>query len=202
MNDNVRGALLMMGSMAFFTFNDACMKALSDEIPLFQAIFMRGLATTVLMGVLATFLGGLRFAFSGRDWRLIALRTVAEVAAAYFFVTALFNMPIANATAILQALPLTVSLAGAVFLGEVIGWRRITAILVGFVGVLMIVKPGAAGFNTYALYALTTVGMVTIRDLAARRLSANVPSLTVALVAAAAVTGFAGLASNLDHRTW
>ncbi len=198
-SDNLRGAFFMMASMAAFTFNDACMKALSDEIPLAQAVFMRGVATAVLMVLLARRFGRLRFDIARRDWALIALRTLAEIAAAYFFITALFNMPIANATAILQALPLTVTLAGAVFLGEAIGWRRLVAILIGFAGVLLIVQPGAEGFSIYSVYAVLAVLTVTVRDLAARRLSVHVPSMTVALLASLGVTLSFGVVSVLDE---
>ena len=195
LSDNLRGALLMMGSMAAFTFNDAAMKALSDELSLFQAVFMRGLFTTAALAAFAAATGQLSFALPRRDWGLVALRSAAEVAAAWFFISALFNMPIANATAILQALPLTVTLAGALFLGEAVGWRRLTAIVIGFGGVILIVRPGAADFNLYSIHAVAAVLTVTVRDLAARRLSASVPSMTVALVAALAVTLASGVAS-------
>lgn len=195
MSDNQRAALLMMASMATFTFNDACMKSLSDEIPLFQAIFLRGAMTSVMMIVLATMLGGLKFSLSRRDWGLVALRTAAEAAAAFLFISALFKMPIGNATAILQALPLAVTLAGAMFLGESVGWRRMAAILVGFCGMLMVVQPGAEGFNAYSINAVLAVVAITVRDLAARRLSTEVPSLTVAVIAALGVTFLSGIAS-------
>ncbi len=187
MSANTQGAVLMMASMASFTLNDACMKALSDELPLFQAIFLRGIATTILMYFLARALGGLTFRLPAREWRLIALRTLTEIGAAYFFLSALFNMPIANATAILQVLPLAITLAGALFLGEAVGWRRLTAILVGFSGVMLIVRPGFEGFNAYSINVLLAVAMVTARDLLARRLSADVPTMLVALINAVAV---------------
>jgi len=194
-SDNIRGSLLMMGSMASFTLNDACMKAVAPDLPLAQAVFLRGLATTLMLFLLARALGGLRFRLPPGQWRLIMMRNVTEVGAAYFFISALFNMPIANATAILQALPLSVTLAGALVLGEAVGWRRMSAILVGLVGVMLIVRPGMAGFNIYSLYVLAAVAMVTARDLLARRLSPEVPTLTVALVNAFAVMAVFGLAS-------
>jgi S-adenosylmethionine uptake transporter len=193
LSDNMRGALLMMGSMAAFTFNDACMKALSDEVPFFQALFLRGLGTVLLLFVVAQRMGLLRFRLPRRDWGRIALRTLAEIGAAYFFITALFHAPLANVTAIIQAIPLSVTLAGALFLGEAVGWRRWLAILAGFAGVMLIVRPGTEGFTIYSVYALVAVGFVTLRDLATRRLSSGVPSLTVALSAAIGVTLFAGL---------
>jgi S-adenosylmethionine uptake transporter len=195
LSDNARGALLMMGSMAAFTFNDACMKGLAGELPLVQAVFLRGIATTALMYLLARWLGRLRLDLPAREWRLILLRALADIGATAFFLTALFNMPIANVTAILQALPLTVTLAGALFLGEAVGWRRLAAILVGFTGVLIIVRPGFSGFNAYSLHVLVAVGFVTVRDLVARRLSPQVPSLTAAVVNAAAITVGFGIAS-------
>jgi S-adenosylmethionine uptake transporter len=189
-SDNARGALLMMAAMAAFTINDAFMKSLADAMPLFQALLLRGVATTVFLFALALGAGALRFRLSAADWGRIGLRTIGEIGAAWFFITALFNMPIANVTAILQALPLTITLAGALFLGEAVGWRRMTAIAVGFLGVLLIVRPGPEGFNIYALLAVASVACVTLRDLATRGISREVPSLTVALVGSAGVTLF------------
>ncbi|HHL21768.1 MAG TPA: DMT family transporter [Aliiroseovarius sp.] len=192
LSDNMRGAGLMMVAMAAFTFNDTVMKTLSGEVPLFQAIFLRGALTTLLLFALGRAMGGLRFRLARRDWGAIALRTFCEGAATFLFLTALFHAPIANVTAILQSLPLTVALGAALFLGEPLGWRRIVAILVGFAGVLLIVRPGGDGFTIWSLYALAAVGFVTIRDLAVRRMSVHVPSLTVALVGAASITLAAG----------
>ncbi len=192
---NIRGALFMAGSMAAFTTNDAFMKSLSGDLHLVQAIFVRSIGVIVLLALLAWSQGALRLRVARRDLKLIALRSGAEIVAIYLFMTALFNMPLANAAAILQALPLAVTLAGAVFLGEAVGWRRIGAILIGFVGVLLIVQPGGAGFTVYSLYALGAVAFVTIRDLAARRLSAEIPSLMVALLTAITICVAFGLAS-------
>lgn len=183
----------MMAAMAAFTINDTFMKLISGSLPFFETIFLRGVATSVFLGLLAWHMRALRLNPLRRDWQLILLRTVAEVAAAHLFLTALFNAPIADVTAILQALPLTVALAGVVFLGEPIGWRRLTAILVGFVGVMLIVQPGGSSFSVYSLYALGAVAAVTVRDLAARKLSRDVPSLTVAFIAGLAVTMYAGI---------
>ncbi|MCC5971239.1 MAG: DMT family transporter [Pararhodobacter sp.] len=191
LTDNARGALMMMGAMAAFVINDALMKLVAVEMPLFQALFLRGLITTVVFFVIARRLGALRHALDRRDRALITLRVLAEAGSAYFFLTALFNMPLANVTAILQALPLTITLAGALFLREPVGWRRLLAILVGFVGVLLIVRPDADGFDHYAIMALMAVACVTLRDLVTRRMSRTVPSMTVALATAGGVTLFA-----------
>ncbi|MEP3033728.1 MAG: EamA family transporter, partial [Pseudoruegeria sp.] len=116
-SDNMRGALFMMGAMTAFTLNDACMKLLSGDIPLFQALVLRSIPVIMFLGFMAWRAGSFRTPISTKDRMLIGIRTLVELAAAYFFISALFHLPIADVTAILQALPLTVTLAGAVFLG-------------------------------------------------------------------------------------
>ncbi|RBI75796.1 EamA/RhaT family transporter [Roseovarius sp. TE539] len=194
-SENLTGALLMMASMAAFTLNDTFMKALAGEVPLFQLLFLRGVLTSVAVGIMAWRMGAFVRGLPRKDLHVIALRTLGEIGAAYFFLTALFSMPIANVTAILQALPLTLTLAAAVFLKDPVGWRRMAAILAGFVGVMLIVRPGAEGFTIYSLYALTAVGFVTLRDLATRRLSTATPSMLVTFITSVAVMVFFGLAS-------
>ena len=200
LSDNMKGALWMMCSMAAFTFNDTCIKLIGPEMPLFQLLFLRGAVTTVLIYILARSMGAIRLRLPRRDWALISLRTASEIGAAYFFITALMHMPIANVTAVLQVLPLTVTLGGALFFGESVGWRRLLAILIGFSGMLLIVRPGPEGFDLYALYALAAVVCVTARDLSTRRMSAVVPSLTVTLSASVGVMLFAAIATQTE--TW
>ena len=197
-SDNLKGALFMTAAMLTFLVNDSLMKASSDEVPLMQAIAVRGVGTTLLLAVVCLALGGVRLRMPRRDAWKVAARTVAEAASAGLYIAALFHLPLANATAILQALPLTVTLAGALFLREPVGWRRLSAILLGFVGVLLIVRPGPDGFNHYALLAILSVGAVTVRDVVTRSLGPAVPSLTVALAAAVGVMlfGFAGTAGT------
>jgi len=190
---NIRGAALMTVAMVCYTVNDAFMKSLSAEVPFFEAIFIRGVLTSVLLFILAGYMGHLRIRLKGWDIVFLTLRTLGEVSATYFFINALFHMPLPNIAAIMQALPLTVALAGALFLREAVGWRRMSAILVGFLGVMLIVRPGAEGFNLYALYGLSAVASVTLRDITTRKVSSGVPSLSVAIVAAVAVTIFGAI---------
>ncbi len=193
LTDNTKGALLMMCSMAAFTFNDLCIKAIGSEIPLSQLLFLRGILASVLIFLLARYLKALAWPRLAKDRWLILLRSIAEVAAAYFFLTALLNMPFANVTSILQTLPLTVTLAAALVFKEPVGWRRMLAIFIGFCGMMLIVRPGGDGFTIHSIYVLIAVVCVTVRDLAARRLSKEVPSMTVTLVGSLFVMAFAGV---------
>ncbi len=185
LSDNLKGALYMTVAMLAFLINDSLMKAMSGDLPLMQAIALRGIGTTLVLLAAALAMGGLRLRLPAGDWLRIAVRTAAEAASAGLYIAALFHLPIANTTAILQALPLTVTLAGALFLGDRVGWRRMAAILVGFAGVLLIVRPGPDGFNHYSVLAILSVFSVTLRDIVTRRLGTHVPSMTVATAAAA-----------------
>lgn len=187
----------MVGSMTAFTVNDAILKLLSVDLPFFQILFLRSLGVVTLMGILAHRAGALSFHISGPDKKLIALRSLAEVGAAWFFLSALFHLPIANVTAIIQALPLTVTLGAALVLNEPVGWRRLAAIGVGFIGVWLIVRPGTDSFDVYSLYAVAAVACVTVRDLCARRVSNSVTSLTIAFITGAAVLAFSATGAAL-----
>ena len=200
MTGNQLGALLMMGSMAGFTFNDALVKSVGAAMPLSQILTLRGAVASILIYLLARRMGSLRWNLPRRDWGLIAARCAAEVTATYLFLTALMVTPLANLTAILQSLPLTITLGAAVFFGEPVGWRRLSAILVGFCGVLLIIRPGVDGFGEGTLYALAAVLAITARDLVTRRMSAEVPSMVVTLMASLTVLSCAIVAST--QVTW
>jgi drug/metabolite transporter (DMT)-like permease len=113
--------------------------------------------------------------------RFIAMRVFGEVGAAAFYLSALANMDIANSTAIIQTVPLVATAAAALFLGEKVGIRRWTAIGVGMVAVLLIIRPGLAGFNIWSLLALVSVGFIVLRDLSSRFLPATTHPLAVSL---------------------
>ncbi|MGR3434437.1 MAG: DMT family transporter [Shimia sp.] len=196
---NRTGAAWMVVSMTAFTVNDAFMKALGQDCPLFQAIFVRGLGVVALLLVLAAALGQMRFRAAPGDWPRILIRAGCEAGGAWLFLSAVFEMPLAEATAIIQTLPLTVTLAGALFLGEPVGWRRMSAIALGFVGVLLIVKPGG-DFDANALKVLGAVGLITLREIVSRGMSAGVPSLFAALISAVGVAALGGFGSLTE--TW
>jgi len=190
----------MMASMAAFTLGDTCVKAIGEAISLSQLLVIRGFFASLFIAALAWRLKALRFDLPRRDWALVLTRAGAEVCSTYFFLTALRQMPLANVTALLQMLPLTLTLGSAVFFGEPVGWRRWVAIAAGFAGMLLIVRPGTEGFNQYSVLALIAVAFVTLRDLVTRRMSPAVPSLTVTLVSSVAVFLFA-LTMSLGQ-TW
>lgn len=187
LSPNLRGALFMAISMAGFTANDAIVKMVSDSMNMAQIMFIRGLFATLLIGVLAWHGGALRNARALLD-PMVALRSASEVFATITFLVALANLPLANVSAILQALPLAVTMGAAIVFSEPVGWRRWLAIAAGFTGVMVIVRPGMEGFNAFSLSVLLCVLFCAVRDLATRRIAAEVPSMFVSTVTAAAVT--------------
>jgi drug/metabolite transporter (DMT)-like permease len=194
-SNNMRGALFMMASMAGFVLNDTMIKLVSEDMELFQAVFLRGIFATLLLGILAWHKKVIFHRPEPGEFNIIAWRTFAEISATFCFLTALFNMPLANATAILQSLPLSVTLAASIFLGYKVGWRRYLAIILGFAGVIVIVRPGTDGFNIYSLWALGAVAFVTLRDLLSHRLNRSTPSIFVALLTSVSIMILAGIAS-------
>jgi S-adenosylmethionine uptake transporter len=198
MTDNIRGALFMVGSMICFAVNDAVIKSLGGVLPIFQTLAVRGGIVVIVLAVMVMRSGWRVQELRRRDKMILLLRVAAEVGAAFFIVTALFNMELANMTAILQILPLTIPLAAFIFLGEPLGWRRLLAIFIGFLGMLFIVKPGSDGFNVYSLFCLAAVICVTIRDLTARSLGAKLSSQEMSLFAAIGVFGAASVATMFE----
>ncbi|MEZ5752553.1 MAG: DMT family transporter [Paracoccaceae bacterium] len=192
-SDNARGAFFMMVATASFVVSDTIMKLLNDAVPMFQVLFLRGIMVSAILGLLAMRAGALRVALSGRDRRLVVQRTAADMVATWFFLQALYNMPIANMTAIFQSVPLTITLGAALFLGEKVGWRRMVAIGFGFAGVLLIVRPASEGFDLYSIYALCAIAAVTLRDLTTRQMARHVPTEIVALLNALGVMGMGAI---------
>ncbi len=182
---NSRGAALMSLAMAGFTCNDALVKILTSDLNTGQIMFVRGFITTCFVYAIARYTGTLVHVRSLMH-PLILLRTFFEVAGTVTFLSALQRMPLANVSAILQSLPLAVTLGAALFLRETVGWRRWSAILVGFLGVMIIIRPGPEGFTAAALFAIASTICTASRDLITRRIPQHIPSLSITVLTALA----------------
>ncbi|MBB3656932.1 drug/metabolite transporter (DMT)-like permease [Rhizobium sp. BK650] len=189
---NTEGAIYMSMAMAGFSSSDALSKSVIAYMNAGEIMFLRGLFTSILVYLIAWKLDALR------PWRVmlkpvIALRITCEIIAAVTYITALGMMPIANASAILQSLPLVVTFGAALFFKEPVGWRRWMAILVGLVGVMIIIRPGPEGFTAAALLCVASVAATAGRDLATRGISKDIPSLMITTVTAVSVAIFGAL---------
>ena len=143
-------------AMAGFTMNDSITKAVSSEMNFGQVMLVRGLFATVLIAALALHRRAVRPP-STMTSKPVALRVAAEVGGTVAFLASIVHLPLANTAAIFQALPLAVTLGAVLAFGEPVGWRQWLAITAGFLGVLIIVRPGLEGFNQFSLFALVAV---------------------------------------------
>lgn len=177
----------MACAMAGFTINDALAKSVTQLASVGQIMFIRGALATVLIYLLARRAHAvISFSLLRNPW--IMTRVLCEILGSITYLMALSLIPLANAAAILQSLPLAVTLGAALFLREPVGWRRWLAILVGFIGVMLIIRPGAEGFTLAALYVLGSVFFAATRDLVTTRISKAVPTIVVTLLTAAGNT--------------
>ena len=167
LSDNLRGALWMVTAMAGFAVEDVFLKSVTRHMPLGQALLIFGLVGVVVFSLLARrhHEAILHPALLSRP---LLIRSSFEVTGRLFYSLAIALTPLSVASAILQATPLVVVAGAAIFFGETVGWRRWTAIVVGFVGVLVILRPGLDGFTLMSL--VTVVGLIGFagRDLATR----------------------------------
>src|SRR6187431_35056 len=152
LSPNMRGSLLMAAAMAGFTMNDAITKAVSSEMNFGEIMLVRGVVAIALIATLAWHQGALR-PLRTLVMKPVALRVAGEVLGTVTFLAAIVHLPLANTAAIFQALPLAVTLGAALMFGEPVGWRRWLAITAGFIGVLIIVRPGVEGFSQFAVRA-------------------------------------------------
>ncbi|MGX0975290.1 drug/metabolite transporter (DMT)-like permease [Roseovarius sp. MBR-51] len=180
--ENLRGSILMVLSMGGFALEDMFIKRLADTLPVGQIILLIGIGGALIFGTI-TRAQGRRLWSRDLVSRPVILRNFGELLGTLGFVMAIALTPLSSASAILQATPLAVTLGAALFLGETVGWRRWAAILVGFCGVLMVIRPGMAGFEPASLFAVLAVFGLAARDLATRRVPRTISSMQLSTYA-------------------
>ena len=190
----------MSAGMASFVTNDSLVKYVSQTLPGSQLIFIRGLFAIVLVLAIAHAMRATGHLGALREPRVL-LRAGFDAFATMTYLTSLFHLPLANATAINMATPLFITLFAVIGFSEKVGPRRWAALATGFAGVLLVVQPTAAGFNAYALLCLGGTLLHASRDLTTRTIAARIPSIIITLSTAIAVTLLAGV-FGLVTRDW
>jgi len=187
MTDNTKGVVFMLVSMFGFVVNDTLMKSLFITFPLVEIIFLRALFCLLPLFIAIKIQRVAILNYSRASWSLMLLRGFAEVMATLTFLNALKHLPLANVTAIIQILPLTVTMAAALFLNERVGIKRWVAIIIGFIGVMIVIKPGTEGFSSHSYYAVLSVIFVTMREIVTRKIPAEVPAIMITFITALSV---------------
>lgn len=177
---NRRGIISFSLAIVLFVINEALCKLVYDTVPASQIMAVRGLiATAVILGI-AHATGATRKIAAMVDRRVV-MRSGVDLIGSYLYMFALFHMPIGNMTAINMASPLMMTAAVAILLHEPVGWRRWSAIVTGFIGVLLVVQPRAESFNAYSVLAIIAVICIVVRDMVTKRIDAAIPSVIVIL---------------------
>ena len=176
--ENLRAIALMVLSMAGFAIEDMLIKYIALEMPTGQFLMLIGAGGALIFTLMAWRQGQ---AVLSADFLqpTIIIRNLGEVIGTLGFVTALVLTPLSSASAILQATPLAVTLGAALFLREAVGWRRWSAILIGFCGVVAVIRPGLEGFQPASLFAVLGVIGLATRDVATRATPATISSLVL-----------------------
>lgn len=194
---NHRGIVAMSLAMGLFIANDALVKYVSASLPAAQLVFIRGLFATSVLLLAAIATGALRPAIATTAWqqltqRPVLLRAGLDAIATMAYLSALFQLPIANASAINLAAPTFIALYAAMVWKERVQAARWVAIGAGFAGVLLIVQPAADGFNAWSLVCLFATVLQAARDLVTRRIALAVPSILITLATSCAVVLLTG----------
>ena len=180
----------MMMSMACFAVKDTFIKFLSARLPATQILFSIGFGGALITLVLAIVLN-VNLADKILLNKHVILRTITDLLGALSFTSAMVLIPMSLLASILQATPLFVTLGAAILLGEKVGWRRWSAIFVGFSGVIIILQPGYGSFQLATLLGLAAVLCLALRDVITRDMATGIPTLTITFYACVAM-GSAG----------
>ncbi|WP_296746631.1 DMT family transporter [Mesorhizobium sp.] len=196
---NIRGPLFMVVSTGSYLVNDTMMKLATAGLPPYEVLFLRGAAAT-LWGMPLLFMLGYARQIPLLLERKVLRRNLLELAAILCYVVALANMQIADSTALGQITPLLMLVGSSLLFGERIGGARMALIGLGFIGAVMVAQPTMQGISIYALLALGNAALSAARDLAGRKVGADVPGMIVAISAVVVVLFGSGVAHLVSER--
>lgn len=185
-SDNLRAAGLLVLTVVLFGFSDTISKFLFGRLPVGELLFLRGILIVGIIGTILVWTGRIA-ALRQALCPVVFWRGILELFVAYTFFASIKLMPLADATAILFGSPLVTTAVGALFLGERVGWRRWSAVLIGFAGVLMVAQPTGEGSTLGAICGVLSAIGVAIRDMLTRRLLGGQDSFAVAALTATMV---------------
>jgi len=180
---NLRGIFFMTLSMGGFAVEDLFLKILSETVPVSQILIYVGISGTLLLSIISIIK---RIPIVGNDIfsnKLFIIRSFADMMGVVLIMTSISLMPLSTVSSILQALPLFIIFGAVLIFKESVDWRRWSAVSFGFIGVILILKPGLSSFHSSSLIVLMGVACLALRDLVTRKISKNIHSLTVSLYA-------------------
>lgn len=195
--ENLRGALLMTLAMALFALTDVFTKQVAHDLPIGQIIAVFGVCGALSFATMIIWRRQ-RLWSSSFFHPAVILRNLGEIAGTTGVVCAIALTPLASATAIMQSAPLVVTAGAALFFGEKVGWRRWMAIVVGFLAVLLILRPGLEAFDPLSLFAVLAAVGLAIRDLGTRAAPDRISSIQLAFYGLIVLIPLGGVVLLID----
>lgn len=177
---NLRGIAAMALAMGLFVTNDTLVKLALAGLPLGEVLSIRSAVAALLLFLLLLRAGDLGMAAYAIQPRVLA-RSALDTATTFAYVAALAVMPIASTTTIFMAAPLITTALAVPLLGEKVGWRRWSAILVGFLGAVVVMRPDPASFHAIAVLPLLAATLGSVRDIVTRGIGSAIPGSAVGL---------------------
>jgi drug/metabolite transporter (DMT)-like permease len=187
LTNNQRGIAAICGCMASYTVNDVLVKQILRTYPVGEVIFVRGVMCSLLIGAVALTFGHgqqLRAPMS----KLLISRSLCDGLSTAGFIAALAHMKLANIAAVLQIAPLIITALSVALYREAVGWRRWSAVGVGFFGALLVIKPVPSEFNIWALVGAASAFAAAVREIQTRQIGRAVPVLVVAFWGSIGIT--------------
>ena len=170
-------------SMGGFAIEDLFLKILSETVPVSQILVYVGLSATFLLGFISLIKDIPILENNIIKNKFFIIRCIADMMGAVLIVTSISLLPLSTVSSILQALPLFITFGAVLIFKEIVGWRRWSAVFFGFLGVILILKPGLNSFHISSLIVLIGVACLALRDLVTKNISKDVHSITVSLYA-------------------
>lgn len=195
-DEALAGIGLVVAGVTVFTAQDAAIKWLSGDYSVYQIVLVRSLVALLVLPLYAAFNGGLR-GLRPASPSFHLLRGLAAFAAYTTYYLALAALPLAEAIALFFVAPLFITALSVPVLGESVGWRRWGATAVGFLGVLVMLRPGFAAFEPAGLLAIGAAAFYAAMQLLARRHAGGESGIAMAFSATVmyvALSGAIGLA--------
>ena len=176
MSVNLKSIIFMIIAMGCLTLTDLLIKVSSQTLPIGQVMISYGVGSLIVFWALLR-IKGESIRLSPLTNPTVIFRNIGDLIALNGMFLALVYVPLSTIGAVIQTVPILVTAAAALFLGERVGMRRASAIFVGFLGALLIIQPGAASFDITAILALIAAIGMALRDIATKLVRENLSTL-------------------------
>ncbi|MEL0116577.1 MAG: DMT family transporter [Pelagibacteraceae bacterium] len=196
-----QGIIYMLLCQLFFTANDALIKKLlivfNNIHILDEIVFVRGIIATSILGLILYVSGDFKFKEIATNTKL-HIRGLMEAVTAIFFFIGLYNLPMADVYTLLNLAPILITLSGAIFLAEQVGWRRWTAVILGFTGVVIVINPTNLEFGYSFIFPLISAFFIAYRDTYTRKIKKDFNIMHAAFLTSFAVTVVFGIGTAFN----